>query len=272
MMGGEEHPAALLPPEQQQQIDTFRARLKADPSDLTAHKRLALALLSADQYFEAFQLAQQILETFPDDPDGLYIAGMVRITMGQDEMAMEHLDRVVEQYPNHVLAHTGRGMVFMRMGDREAAILVFERALAAAGGRHPDLEALLEIARSGEGGAPSVERPAPIPQQVVAGDSYGVRVELATGVSTPASATLFVFLRGEVGGPPAAVKRIQNPVFPLEVVLGPDDAMLGRPLPDGGTLSVRLDADGSASTRDESDLMVETEVEAGSSITVVLGR
>ena len=81
-----------------------------------------------------------------------------------------------------------------------------------------------------------------------------------------------MFLRGEVGGPPAAVKRLQNPVFPLQVILGPQDSMLGRPLPTAGTLSVRLDADGSASTRGDSDLVVETEMQAGSEITVVLGR
>jgi len=271
-VSGEEHPVAPLPPEQQRQIDALRARLAADPSDLAAHKQLALALVSTEQYFEAFRLAQQILVKLPDDPDGLYISGMVRMAMGQEEMAMEHLDRVVEQYPNHVLALAGRGMVFMRLGDRQAAILVFERALAAAGGRHPDLEQLLEIARSGDIGAQPMEPATPAPRQAVAADSYGVRVELASGVSVPPSATLFVFLRGEVGGPPAAVKRLENPVFPLQVILGPEDSMLGRPLPTAGTLSVRLDADGSASTRGDSDLVVETEMQAGSEITVVLGR
>ena len=182
---------------------------------------------------------------------------------------------------------TGRGLVFMRMGDREAAVLVFEQALAAAGGRHPDLEQLIAVAREGGAGTAGAARPAPALQQAapstsppqavesvpsVAADSYGVRVELAAGLSAPPTATLFVFLRDEAGGPPSAVRRIQSPTFPLEVVLGPEQAMLGRPMPTSGTLSVRLDADGSASTRDDSDLSVETEVEAGSRTTVVLGQ
>jgi hypothetical protein len=285
-MMGEEHPTPLLPPAQQQQIDLLRSQLAVDPTDLTAHKQLALALLSAEQYFEAFEMAQQILASFPDDPDGLYISGMVRITMGQNELAMEQLDRVVEQYPNHVLAQTGRGMVFMRMGDTEAATMVFERALVAAGGRHPDLERLLAIARNTEPANPVADHPeaavqqpapavAPPPSQsapAVASDSYGVRVELSPGLSVPSSATLFVFLRDEAGGPPSAVRRVQSPSFPLEVILGPDQTMLGRPMPTSGMLSVRLDADGSASTRDESDLSFETAVEAGSHTRVVLGQ
>lgn len=283
-MMGEEHPTSPLPPEEQQQIDLLRTQLDADPTDLASFKRLALALLSAEQYVEAFEMAQQILASFPTDPDGLYISGMVRITMGQNEMAMEQLDRVIEQYPNHVLALAGRGMAFMNMGDPKAAVLVFERALAAAGGRHPDLERLLAAARSREMGTPvadspqpALEQPAPVmppPQSApaVAADSYGVRVELSPGFSVSPSATLFVFLRDEAGGPPSAVRRVQSPTFPLEVVLGPDQAMLGRPLPTSGMLSVRLDADGNASTRDESDLSVETAVEAGSHTRVVLGQ
>jgi tetratricopeptide (TPR) repeat protein len=283
-MMDEDHPTSPLPPAVQQQIDVLRAQLDANPTDLMAYKQLALALLSAEQYFEAFEMAQRILASFPDDPDGLYISGMVRITMGQSELAMEQLDRVLEQYPNHVLAMTGRGMVFMSTGDLEAAALVFERALAAAGGRHPDLEQLLAAARQGEARSASSERAAPAPAKPgpsipppsaapsVAADSYGVRVELASGLSAPPSATLFVFLRDEAGGPPSAVRRIQSPSFPLEVTLGPDQTMLGRPMPTSGMLSVRLDADGSASTHDESDLSVETAVEAGSHTRVVLGQ
>ena len=276
-----EHPAADLPPEVQARLDALRQRVAADPSDIVARKQLAMGLLASGQFFEAFQNAGEILNGNPTDPDGLYVQGMVRMTMGQDDMALANLDQVLEQYPNHVLALAGRGMILMRQGDREAAIIVWERALEAAGGSHPDLEQLLAMARDpahaermtsaeppdagrSRGGDSSATAE-------VAGDEFAVHVDLAPGVVVPRGAILFVFLREGEGGPPSAVKRIQAPSFPLEVTLGPGDSMMGRPLPREGTITVRLDADGSATTRGEGDLSVDGRGRAGSALRLVLG-
>lgn len=287
---GGDHPPVPLPPEVEARLASLRQQVEADPTDLVARKQLALALLASEQYFEAFQIAETILAGRPEDPDGLYVRGMVRMTMGQDDLAMSDLDGVLEQYPNHILALAGRGMVFMQRGDREAAVLVWERALEAAGGSHPDLEQLLVLARdpdhppigapaSGQAPAPpGSATPAPAsspsaaqPAPQVASDSFGVRIELAPGLTPPRGATLFVFLRESEQGPPSAVRRVHDPVFPLDVALGPDDSMMGRPLPDAGTLTVRLDADGSASTTGENDLAAEVAARAGASVRVVLG-
>ncbi len=266
-----EHPAAAdLPPEVQARLDALRQRVAADPSDIVARKQLAMGLLASGQFFEAFQNAGEILNGNPSDPDGLYVQGMVRMTMGQDDMALANLDQVLEQYPNHVLALAGRGMILMRQGDREAAIIVWERALEAAGGSHPDLEQLLAMARDpahagrSRGGDSSATAE-------VAGDEFAVHVDLAPGVVVARGAILFVFLREGEGGPPSAVKRIQAPSFPLEVTLGPGDSMMGRPLPREGTITVRLDADGSATTRGEGDLSADGRGRAGSALRLVLG-
>ena len=48
--------------------------------------------------------------------------------------------------------------------------------------------------------------------------------------------------------------------------------MLGRPLPESGTISVRLDADGSVSTQGDGDLVSEIDAQVGSSVRVVLGQ
>lgn len=295
-MQGEEHPEAALPPEVAARLGALRQEVAENPNDLVARKQLALGLLSAEQYFEAFEVAQGILAGRPDDPDGLYVSGMVRMTMGQDDEAMAALNRVLEQYPNHILALAGRGMIFMRQGDREAAILVWERALEAAGGSHPDLEALLAMARNAPeepiaGGQVAPSRPtpgslaagagSPVPAPAVEppsapaavpSDSFSVRVELGESVSVPRGATLFVFLRQAEQGPPSAVKRIQNPRFPLETVLGPADSMLGRDLPSTGLISARLDADGSASSRDAGDLAVQQSARVGDRVVLVLDR
>ena len=72
----------------------------------------------------------------------------------------------------------------------------------------------------------------------------------------PAGAILFLIARkGEGGGPPLAVKRIESPTFPMDFTIGPDDRMI-KAMPFAGPLqlSARLDADGNAMTRAPGDL------------------
>ena len=73
-------------------------------------------------------------------------------------------------------------------------------------------------------------------------------------------AVLFIIARsgGAAGGPPLAVKKIERPVFPLTYTLGPEDVMMqGMPLSGKIAISVRLDGDGNAMTRQPGDLIGE---------------
>ena len=99
-------------------------------------------------------------------------------------------------------------------------------------------------------------------------------LELAPGTTAPSGAVLFVNLRIVAGaGPPSAVERIDSPTFPLDITLDSSDAMpglAGRPLPDSGVVSARLDSDGNASTRDPSEPSAQSEAVAGQPVTLVL--
>jgi hypothetical protein len=67
---------------------------------------------------------------------------------------------------------------------------------------------------------------------------------------------LFLIARpaGAVGGPPLAVVRIPEPVFPLDFEIGPADVMIPTMRFEGAIeLTARLDGDGNASTRAEGD-------------------
>ena len=103
-------------------------------------------------------------------------------------------------------------------------------------------------------------------------DRYGVLIELAPSAQALPGAVLFVFLRSTEGGPPVAVKRIGQPAFPLELSVSSADSMMGAELPDVGTLVARLDSDGSASTRSDTDLEVQTTAEMGTTTRLVLER
>jgi hypothetical protein len=77
----------------------------------------------------------------------------------------------------------------------------------------------------------------------------------------PAGAVLFVIARpqGVTAGPPLAVLRIADPVFPYSFSIGPQNVMIPSMRFEGAiSLSARLDADGNAMTRSPEDISSPT--------------
>lgn len=90
------------------------------------------------------------------------------------------------------------------------------------------------------------------------------RVELPAefALARPDSGVLFVIARpqGTRGGPPLAVLRIVDPVFPLEFSIGPENVMIPSMRFEGAiALSARLDEDGNAITRGSGDISSRVE-------------
>ena len=72
------------------------------------------------------------------------------------------------------------------------------------------------------------------------------------------SGTLFIIARrSPTGGMPAAVKKIDNPTFPLKFELGTADMMMGGDWPEQVWLDVRLDEDGNAMSKSDNDINAE---------------
>jgi len=89
------------------------------------------------------------------------------------------------------------------------------------------------------------------------------RIEIAPELAgaRPEGAILFVIARpeGAVAGPPLAVLRIPDPEFPVEFEIGPGDVMIPSMQFAGPiSLTARLDSDGNAMTRAETDLSSPT--------------
>jgi len=139
--------------------------------------------------------------------------------------------------------------------------------------RPPDLARIFPEAGSGPGanagpaaagGMPMGARTGALPPAAdeagaASGETIRGVVQLAPELESavPPSATLFLIARreGQRGGPPLAVVRVVDPVFPLEFEIGPQNAMIaGMPFTGPIRLSARLDADGNAMTRGASDL------------------
>lgn len=269
----EPHPVGALAPQVEGEVNELLARLESVPEDLAARKRLALLYLGSDQYVPAFEQAGAVLAVQPDDIDSLYVQGVVRMTMGQDDMALSQLDRVLELFPEHARALTVKGLVFARRGERARARAMWTRALEV-GGSQPQIEnllSLLDAEEAGESpGSQASPPPAPAASSPVAPNEYRVIVEADVIPGFPQTGTLFVALRAAEGGPPLAVRRIDQPSFPMMISLGAQDMMMAgeAELPEVGFLTVRLDQDGSVGTRGENDLEGSSRISKGSEITL----
>jgi len=158
-------------------------------------------------------------------------------------------DRNVEAYdPDEEPARPDLGRIFPEGAERAARA---EPALPAAPG--------------GRGAPPMAASAGPSPQS---GPPISGTIRLASdlGAPVPPGAVLFIVARSGAGGPPAAVKRIGAPRFPLDFELGPDDRMI-QSMPFAGPfrLTARVDSDGDATTRTPGDLQgaVDRPISAG---------
>jgi cytochrome c-type biogenesis protein CcmH len=272
-----------IPPELAAQITDLETRLMNDPQDLMARKQLALTYVATGQFFEAFEQATQVLQVEPQDPDGLLVHGMVRLTMGQTDQAVAVLDQVLAQVPDHRQALIYRGLALYQGGRVGQALDTWDMGLQLAGGSDPEFEELILMAQSGAAQPAGMTDPAsaspPTPQQSappaptsVDPEAYNLTIHLAQGVAPAPQATLFVFLRPEDGGPPVAVRRIPRPSFPVSLALGAADSMMGDDLPATGILVAKLDADGNVASSGAQDLQSESAARKGEVLQLTLAR
>jgi cytochrome c-type biogenesis protein CcmH/NrfG len=147
--GGFDRGEPGLAPQVSAQVQALRDRVASTPDDLAARQDLAQLLMAHEQFFDAFQEAQQILAKAPGDAVGNYVAGVVRYTMGQPSEALEALDIALTTDPAFSQAALIRGFIRLQLDDRAGAIASWEQGLAAAGGSDRNLEHLLRLARGG---------------------------------------------------------------------------------------------------------------------------
>jgi hypothetical protein len=129
--------------------------------------------------------------------------------------------------------------------------------------RQPDLSRIFpagaeraEEVQPGLPAAPDAGRGAP---SLAAESGAPIRgsVRLAPGLESkvPPGAVLFLIVRNSQSGPPLAVKRIEEPRFPFDFEIGPDDRMIkARPFAGPLALTARVDSDGNPMSRSPDDL------------------
>jgi len=245
-------------PQQQQQPDAALQQIEAavakSPDNLEMRNELAKAYLERENLMGVFDQTKYILARTPDDARALTYQALVRMSMGQRDGAAEMLHHAIKSDPQLIDAYVALAWDDIQSGKMSEA----EAQIAEAARRHPEQKARLDdvLSKMKEQAKNPPPAAAPAPAAAAAptsGPSVHVTLTLA-GTPSP-NAVLYVIARaaGQTAGPPAAVKRIANPTFPLDIDLSAADSMMGQPLPANVRIEARLDSDGDAMTKNPSD-------------------
>lgn len=251
----------------------IEAALAHNPDDVEARLAHAHLLLAHQDFMGVWKETGRVLERSPGNPQALAYQAIVRLAMGQAEVAVDLLKKAVATDPNLIDGYVYLAVGYVRMGRMRDA----EAAIARGSERFPDRaadfrrlladlqkqEAPMANATAASGAAnphaglttpgTGTSRPATsaISRRSVSGT---VDIDPSLRSAIPPGAVLFVFVReaGAAGGPPVAVKRLP-PTFPAVFELSEADSMMGQPFPDPLLIEARLDSDGDPTTRPPTD-------------------
>jgi tetratricopeptide (TPR) repeat protein len=250
----------------------IQAAVARNPDDIDARLALARLYVGRENWMGVWNETARVLERAPGNPPALAYQSLVRLAMGQSEVAIGMLNKALAADPDLIDGYMYLAFAYARTGRARDA----EATIATASKRFPDravefgrlLAALRKqetpaaqastasgatdphagLGTPGDGAAPA--------QSQSRGRHVSGTVELDPSLrgSLSPGAILFVFARaaGATEGPPVVVKRLRA-TFPAPFELSEADSMMGQPLPDRLLIEARLDSDGDPTTRPPTD-------------------
>jgi tetratricopeptide (TPR) repeat protein len=234
------------------------------------HLARAREAVARQDWMTVWNETSRVLERAPGNPSALAYQALVRLAMGQADVALDMLNKALAANPDLIEAYPYLALTQARMGKVRDA----EATIAKASKRFPERAA--DLARFL---AEVKKEKAPVAQASTGGTSNPhAGIDKASEDSTPPArsagprvagmilldpalentysprAVLFVFARaaGATEGPPVAVKRLPAS-FPAQFELGPADSMMGQAFPEKLLIEARLDSDGDPTTRPPTD-------------------
>ena len=123
MQGGGMNTAIL------QEIESLEHELDHhDPENEQAMIRLANLYHDIQRYDRAIHYYTQYIDRNPDDPNVRVDLGICFFESGQQDRAIETVQHVIRDFPEHQLAVFNLGIIYLNLGDVENANSHFERA------------------------------------------------------------------------------------------------------------------------------------------------
>jgi cytochrome c-type biogenesis protein CcmH len=240
------------------------------------------AAFAKQDWPKAIEVFKKVLAADPNQPEAHAYMGLILVQAGHADGALMAFDKALSQAPNLPMALWGKGMtLYQAKQDYAGAKEVLERLVQSmpAGAERGEVEKVLaEMPKAGQKPRQELEKKtaASSTDQQITG-KITVDSKLKDKVNNKAA--LFIIARSAEGGggPPLAVRKVERPAFPLSYSLGAENVMMqGRPFSGKVTITVRLDKDGNAMTREAGNLTGEYKknpVEVGSkNVDIVLDQ
>ena len=243
MTGGQmpETPAIDWNQLRQDRIDAANKVLETAPDNIEALNMLTYDALLVRDMTASMENMEKVRTLNPEDPDFMVHLAMLQMTVGMYERAATGFEKALEERPGYAKAKLWKGYMLISMEKKEEAKVVLDSITTELD--WPEEEILLR----------SLKAELSAPPAMITGT-----VSLSEGVESPAGILFIIAKRAAVGGgPPVAVKRIPNPVFPLSFDLGKSDMVMGGQWPDTVFLSARIDIDGNAMTKEDAPKTAE---------------
>ena len=235
--------------------------LSADPgmrrADLQSLLTQGHAAFERQDWSQAIDAFKKVLAIDSDHPEAHTYMGLILTQAGHVDGALLAFNRALSTNPEYPLALWGKGMVLYRdKGDLSGARKNLQKLVSLL----PPGEERIEVQKTIDELTSRQATPEKSKQSV----TNSSRIEGTISVDPNLKAkldsghALFIIIRSanSTKGPPLAVKKIDRPVFPLSYSLGPENMMMsGRLFGGKVNVSVRLDKDGNAITREPGSLM-----------------
>jgi cytochrome c-type biogenesis protein CcmH len=234
-------------------VNGLRAKLTESPESLDGWLLLARTLKTMQRFPEALDALQTAQRIAPDNPDVLVELAEARIFVsatGQidaDSIAM--IERALATNPAHQKGLWLLGIAAAQAGDLEGAVTHWETLLAQlqpGSSVAQSVQSQIDEANTRLGKPPAATIPAatipaaavaretapPEPAPAPGGGWQGTPVRVSASesarASIPAGATLYVIIRstGPAVGPPLGVRRLNDPVLPIDITISDRDSML----------------------------------------------
>lgn len=270
-----QQPQQAAPQQQNPIVLQLEAAVRNDPNNLQLRNDLAQAYLETDNLMAVFEQTNFVLGKSPNDSRALTFQALVRMARGESAEAMQMLERATQSNPKLLDAWVARAWAYVqqnRIEDAEKMIAEAKKVSPGDTARLDEVFGQMKMQASGElpAGHPPIDD-APAPAPAPAGEKFVTVTLDIDPAAAQKTGILYVFARNPLGGPPAAVKRVQVTSFPVTLQLSAADSMMGQPFPDRFRLEARLDSDGDVATKPPTDpSAMQNDVVPGATVKLAL--
>lgn len=217
-------------------LESLRSKLSANPDDLDGWMLLARTLKTMQRFPEALEALETAIRIDPESPRVMVELAEAQIFVAADGKIGEDITSLLKQAldrdPGEQKALWLLGIAAAQAGEFDNAISYWEALLAQVepgSNVAQSVQSQINQAKAQLGIA--VEEEAPVAKETVTGwqgIKLSVQVDAAAQEKIPMGGVLYVMVRpaGVAMGPPIGVRRVIDPLLPLDITISDADSML----------------------------------------------